>query len=153
MKRSLIFKIGTLAVILGIAACMFVIGRGHTVYFDNKDIEYEGQALEAPYRAAVFVNGERVARLSPKDRGMATCIGQTFKMTVEITPEKGADAKSYDFTLKLPYSWDGIVLNLPALVEGWPEEAYQSEFFSLATEVSVGEDEEIVTDEFTMGDI
>ena len=153
MKRSLIFKIGTLAVILGIAACMFVIGRGHTVYFDNKDIEYEGQTLEAPYRAAVFVDGERVARLSPKDRGMATCIGQTFKMTVEITPEKGADAKSYDFTLKLPYSWDGIVLNLPALVEGLPEEAYQSEFFSLATEVSVEEDEEIVTDEFTLGDI
>ena len=153
MKRSLIFKIGTLAVILGIAACMFVIGRGHTVYFDNKNIEYEGKTLEAPYRAAVFVDGERVARLSPKDRGMATCIGQTFKMTVEITPEKGADAKSYDFTLKLPYSWDGIVLNLPALVEGLPEEAYQSEFYSLATEVSVEEDEEIVTDEFTMGDI
>ena len=153
MKRSLIFKIGTLAVILGIAACMFVIGRGHTDYFDNKNIEYEGKTLEAPYRAAVFVDGERVARLSPKDRGMATCIGQTFKMTVEITPEKGADAKSYDFTLKLPYSWDGIVLNLPALVEGLPEEAYQSEFFSLATEVSVEEDEEIVTDEFTMGDI
>ncbi len=152
MKRSLIFKIGTLAVILGIAACMFVIGRGHTVYFDNKDIEYEGQTLEAPYRAAVFVNGERVARLSPKDRGMATCIGQTFEMTVEITPEKGAEAKSYDFKLKLPYSGDGIVLNLPALVEGLPEEAYQSEFYSLATEVSV-EEEEIVTDEFTMGDI
>ena len=153
MNRSLIAKICTLAVILGIAACMFVIGRGHTVYFDNKNIEYEGKTLEAPYRAAVFVDGERVARLSPKDRGMATCIGQTFKMTVEITPEKGADAKSYDFTLKLPYSWDGIVLNLPALVEGLPEEAYQSEFFSLATEVSVEEDEEIVTDEFTMGDI
>ncbi len=153
MKRSLIIKIGTLAVILGIAACMFVIGRGHTVYFDNKDIEYEGQTLEAPYRASVFVDGERVAKLSPKDRGMATCIGQTFKMTVEITPEKGADAKSYDFTLKLPYSWDGIVLNLPALVEGLPEAAYQSEFVSLATEVSVEEEEEIVTDEFQLGDI
>ena len=38
MNRSLFFKIGTLVVILGIAACMFVIGRGHTVYFDAKSI-------------------------------------------------------------------------------------------------------------------
>ena len=47
MKRSLIIKIGTLAVILDIAACMFVIGRGHTVYFDNKELVYEGQTVEA----------------------------------------------------------------------------------------------------------
>ena len=153
MKRSLIFKIGTLVVILGIAACMFVIGRGHTVYFDNKTLEYEGQTYEAPYRAAVFVNGERVARLSPKDRGMATWIGQNFKVTFEITPEKGADAKFYDFSLKLPYNLDGIVLNIPALLAGLPEAAYQSEFVSLAVEVSSAEDEVITTDEFSLGDI
>ena len=151
-KRSLFAKIGTLVVILLIAGCMFIIGRGHTVYFDNKTIEYEGTTYEAPYRAAVFVNGERVARLSPKDRGMATWIGQNFKMTVEITPEKGADAVSYDFSLKLPYSLDGIVMNLPALIAGLPESVYQSEFVSLAVETSA-EDEEIVTDEFQLGDI
>ena len=153
MKRSLIIKIGTLAVILGIAACMFVIGRGHTVYFDNKELVYEGQTVEAPYRIAVFVNGERVARLSPKDRGMATWIGQNFKMTVEVTQEKGAEAKSYDYSLKLPHGWDGIVYNLPALIAGLPEEAYRSEFVSLATEYVPGDDEEIVTDEFALGDI
>ena len=90
MKRSLIFKIGTLVVILGIAACMFVIGRGHTVYFDAKSIEYNGETLEPGYRTAVFVNGERVARLEKGDRGFATWIGQNFNMRVEDTPEKGA---------------------------------------------------------------
>ena len=146
-------KVITLAVILGIAACMFVIGRGHTVYFDNKALEYEGTSLDAYYRVNVLVNGERVAKLSAKDRGMTTCIGQNFKMTVEVTKEKGGEAQSYDYSLKLPYSWDGIVYNIPALVAGLPEEAYKTEFFSIATEVSVEEDEEIVTDEFQMGDI
>ena len=64
MKRSILAKIFTLVVILGIAACMFVIGRGHTVYFDNKTMEYEGVTYEAPYRINVFVDGERVAKLS-----------------------------------------------------------------------------------------
>ena len=151
MKRSLIVKICTVAVILGIAASMFVIGRGHTVYFDAKPIEYNGEALEPGYRTAIFVNGERVARLSAGDRGMATWIGQNFKMTVEVTPEKGAEAKSYDLALKLPYNMDGIVLNMPALLAGAPEEVYLSEFVSLATEVTVGGDEEIVTDDFGIG--
>ena len=152
MKRSLIFKIGTLAVILGIAACMFVIGRGHTVYFDAKTIEYNGETLEPGYRTAIFVNGERVARLSAGDRGMATWIGQNFKMTVEVTPEKGADAVPYEISLKLPYNMDGVVLNVPALLAGAPEEVYLSEFVSLAVEASSTE-EEIVTDEFSLGDI
>ena len=152
MKRSLIFKIGTLAVILGIAACMFVIGRGHTVYFDAKPIEYNGETLEPGYRTAVFINGERVARLSAGDRGMGTWIGQHFKMTVEVTPEKGDDAVPHEISLKLPYNMDGIVLNLPALLAGAPEEVYLSEFVSLAVDTSSTE-EEIVTDEFSLGDI
>lgn len=151
-KRSLIAKLGTLLVVLLIAGWMFIIGRGHTVYFDNKTLEYEGETYEAPYRAAIFVNGERVARLSPKDRGMATWIGQNFKVTIEITPEKGADAQTYDFSLKLPYSWDGIVMNVPGLIAGLPVSAWQSEFVSLAVEPAA-EEEEIVTDEFALGDI
>ena len=150
MKRSLIAKICTVVVILGIAACMFVIGRGHTVYFDAKSIEYNGETLEPGYRTAIFVNGERVARLSAGDRGMATWIGQNFKMTVEVTPEKGAEAVSHEVSLKLPYNMDGIVLNVPALLAGAPEEVYLSEFVSMATEVSSG-DEEIVTDDFGIG--
>ena len=150
MKRSLIAKICTVIVILGIAVCMFFIGRGHTVYFDAKTIEYNGETLEPGYRTAIFVNGERVARLSAGDRGMATWIGQNFKMTVEATPEKGAEAVSHEISLKLPYNMDGIVLNVPALLAGAPEEVYLSEFVSLATEVSTTE-EEIITDDFGIG--
>ncbi|MBQ6480898.1 MAG: hypothetical protein IJI45_07265 [Anaerolineaceae bacterium] len=152
MKKSLIAKICTVVVILGIAACMFIIGRGHTVYFDAKAIEYNGETLTPGYRTAIFVNGERVARLSDGDRGMATWIGQNFKCTVEVTPEKGAEAVSHELTVKLPYNMDGIVLNMPALLAGAPESVYLSEFVSMAVESSPAE-EEIVTDEFTLGDI
>ena len=153
MKRSLIAKICTVVVILGIAACMFVIGRGHTIYFDAKSVEYNGETLTPGYRTAIFVNGERVARLSDGDRGMATWIGQNFKCTVEVTPEKSADAVPYELTVKLPYNMDGIVLNMPALLAGAPESVYLSEFVSLATEVSTDAEEDITTDEFALGDI
>ena len=152
MKKGLIAKICTVVVILGIAACMFIIGRGHTVYFDAKSIDYNGETLKPGYRTAIFVNDERVARLEDGDRGMATWIGQNFKFRVEVTPEKGADPVPYEFSIKLPYSLDGIVLNMPALIAGAPQNVYMTEFVSLAVESSPA-DEEIVTDEFSLGDI
>ena len=62
--RKLLFRIGTVAVLLAIAACMMVIGRGHTIYFDNKKLEYNGQTYDAIRRINVNVNGEQVAKLS-----------------------------------------------------------------------------------------
>ena len=84
---------------------------------------------------------------------MATCIGQSFKFRVEVTPEKGADPVPYEFSIKLPYNLDGIVLNVPAMIAGAPQDVYLSEFVSMAVEVSTDSEEEIITDEFSLGDI
>ena len=51
-KRKLLFRVGAILIILVIAACMFVIGRGHTVYFDNKETSYNGQTIEPFYKVA-----------------------------------------------------------------------------------------------------
>ena len=149
--RKLLFRLGTLAVILAIAACMMVIGRGHTVYFDNKKMDYEGQEIGTYRRINVFVNGEQVAKLSAKDRGMATFTGQKVSFHLEVTKEKGDDPVEYDYTVKVPYGQDGTVLNLPGMLAELPEEAYTSEFVPIETEPTA-EDEEIVTDEFGVTD-
>ena len=50
--------------------------------------------------------------------------------------------------LTLPYAMDGIILNIPALLNGAPEEVYQSEFIPAPVEE---EDEEVIlSDEFEM---
>ena len=145
--RKLLFRLGTIVVLLAIAACMMVIGRGHTVYFDNKKLDYNGQTLDTYRRINVFVNGEQVAKLSAKDRGMATFMGQKFSFEIEATKEKGDDPVTYKYDITVPYGLDGTVLNLPGMLADLPEEAYTSEFVPVATETTE-EDEEIVTDEF-----
>lgn len=143
----LLFRCGSILVLLLIAGLMFIIGRGHTVYFDNKKMDYNGQTLETPYRIDVYVNDERVGKLSSGDRGMASWMGQNFKMKLEITMEKGGKKQVANVAMKLPYNMDGIVLNLPAMLAGLPEEAYLTEFIP-APVVETEEDTEVVTDEF-----
>ena len=150
-RRTFLFRGGLILALVIIAACMFIVGRGHTVYFDNKALDYNGQHAKAPYKIEVWVNDERVAKLYEDERGMADTMGQSFSMIVQITDEKGGDPRTSSVSLKLPYSMDGIVLNIPAMMAGMPPEAYLSEFVVMTEENE--EVEEIVTDEFSLEDI
>ena len=149
--RKWMFRLGTVLVLIVIAACMMVIGRGHTVYFDNKKLDYQGQTYDTYRRINVFVNGEQVAKLSAKDRGMASFMGQSFSFDLEITKEKGDDPVTNTYHIKVPYGRDGTVLNLPGMLAGLPEEAYTTEFVPVEPEPSP-EDEEIVTEDFGIGE-
>ena len=145
-KRRLAFRLGAIALLVVIAACMMVIGRGHTVYVDNKSLDYNGETFAPYYRATVYVNGERLSKLQPKERTSATNIGQSFSMTLELIKEKGGETETVDIALKLPYSMDGIIVNIPGYMAGLPEEAWMTEFISTPTEAEM-QDEEIPTDE------
>ena len=61
-------------------------------------------------------------------------------MTLEMTEKKGEEPVVKEISLKLPYDMDGIVVNLPALLAGLPEEAWLSEFVPAVTEAPVEED-------------
>lgn len=133
--KTLLIRLVTLAVVIAIAATMMVIGRGHTLYFDNKTIEdYQGQEYKAFERVVVTVKGEQVAKLGKRERGAATWIGQNFKMTLEITEKKGDEPRIEEISIKLPYGVDGIVVNLPAYLAGLPEDAWFSEFVPMVEE-------------------
>jgi hypothetical protein len=151
--RSLLFRLGTVLVLVGICAWMMIVGRGHTVYLDNKKLEYEGETYEPPYKITVFVKDEQVAKLNKKDRGMATTIGQHFRMTLRIMQEKKGEETEETYDIKLPYNLDGIVINLPGFLAGLPEDAWMSEFVSLATTVEEETEEVPGTDEFTMDEL
>ncbi len=146
--RRILFSLLLVLALVVIAAVMMVIGRGQTVYFDNKTLEdYQGQEYKAFEKVIVTVKDEQVAKLAKRDRGMSIWIGQNFKMILEVTREKGGES---EIDLKLPYSVDGIVINLPALLAGLPEETWYSEFVPAVTE----EPEEEVPgegDEFGLG--
>ncbi len=145
-KKSFLFKAGTIIILLAIAVIMMIVGRGHTVYLDNKAIDYDGKTYESPYKVVVNVGGTKVAKLYDNERGMATCIGQRFTMDLEITQKKGGDKVNSTYTINLPYSMDGIVIDLPAFLAGLPENVYLSQFVSAVAAEET--QEEVVTDEF-----
>ena len=151
-KRKWIFRGCTLLVILLIAALMFIVGRGHTVYIDNKTLEYNGESYGALQKSEVWVNGERLSKLGKRDRTMTTTIGNSFQMKLINTVNKGDEPTEVTVNLSLPYGWDGILVNIPGYLANLPQEAWMSEFIIEAAPPEEGEEEpgedEIPTAEF-----
>lgn len=151
--RRILFIALSVAVLVAIATVMMVIGRGHTVYFDNVTLaDYNGQTYSAPYKVVVYVKGEKVASLNARERGMATWIGQNFTMEVEVTEQKGGEEVKRTIQLALPYSVDGIIVNMPAVLAGLPEEAWFTEFVPAVVEEDPDAGLPVEEDELGMGD-
>ncbi len=145
-KKIWIYRGLALIVVIGIAAAMFVIGRGHTIYFDNKSAEVGGTTIDAPYSIEVYVKGEKAAKLKSGERGMADTMGQTFDMQLVVTKEKGGTSSRVNVSLPIPYNMDGVILNLPVLLAGKGPEDYLTEFIPTPSAEEEA-DEEVVTDE------
>ena len=151
-NRRLIFQLAAVVVLIVIAYAMTIVGRGHTVYLDNKKLEYNGKSYDTPYKVVVLVDGEQVAKLYDRERGSATCIGQKFTVTLEITEKKGGSETTTTYTLKLPHNLDGVIINLPGYIAGLPEEAYLEEFIP-APSTDLDDEEAPVTDDMGLGDM
>lgn len=154
-SRRLLFRILLIVVLVAIAGVMMVIGRGHTVYFDNKTVEYQGTTYEAPYKIEIHVgnnaDGDALSKLYENERASADQIGQKITVTLIITQEKGGDEEApVTYTIPLPYGMDGPIINLPAYLAGLPEEAYLSEFIPVVTEEP--EETVVIDDGMSMGD-
>ena len=150
--RRLVFLLLLIVILVAICAVMMIIGRGHTVYFDNKSLEYQGTTYEAPYKIEIHVgsnaDGDALSKLYDNERASADQIGQKITVTLIITQEKGGDEEApVTYTIPLPYGMDGPIINLPAYLAGLPEEAYLSEFIPVITE----EPEETVVIDDGMG--
>ena len=152
-KRRLLFQILAVVLLVAIAYTMTIIGRGHTVYLDCKTLEYDGQTYKPGYKTVVYVDGQQVAKLYDKERGSATCIGQTLTVTLEITQEKGGAEELYAYNIPIPRKMDNVIINLPGFMAGLPEEAYLSEFIPTSDETSADDSDVPTGDDFSMDDM
>ena len=67
-KRQLLMQLAALAVCIALGAVMMIIGRGHTVYLDNKTLEdYQGQTYKAAHKIVVTVDGKELTKLGPRE--------------------------------------------------------------------------------------
>lgn len=145
--RRILFTLAFVSILVGICVVCFIVGRGHTIYLDNKTTDDEKYHY---YDAIdIYQDGEKLTTLNARERTSLTQIGQNFEVELHYRKGKNDEKKEMVAYFKLPYDLDGIVINLPAMLDGADESVYMSEFVSMAiVSESEGDNEVPVTDEF-----
>lgn len=145
--RKILFSLGLIAILVGISILCLIIGRGHTVYLDNKTIgDYKAyQYIEISYK------GEDVAILGKEERTVVKVIGQKCTLDLVLTEKRNSMDEEKTITVELPYDMNDIVLNINSYLEGADEDTYITEFVSLMQPAeNTGESENVNIDEFNM---
>ena len=157
--RKWIIRSAAIVVLIVLGVIMSIIGRGHTIYLDNKKLEYDGQTYKAPYKVTVTVDGEQLTKLYDKERGSTTCLGQTFTVTLEVMETKNGTEEVQTYKIPIPKNMDGVIINIPGYLAGLPEEAYLTEFVPAVTEepddseTPSGDDSLLTGDDATLPDM
>lgn len=146
--RRILFISSLVAVLVGISIVCFIVGRGHTIYLDNKSIE--GTDYSSYASVDIIYKGEKVVNLGKAERGSVTLTGQKLNIQFVVKKTKAAQEETIDATIDLPYNLDGIVINIPAYVDGADKETYMSEFVPVRVEEEDVDDEVPITDEFSV---
>lgn len=152
IKRQTCFAIGAILLLIGIAALMFVIGRGHILYIDDKTIDMNGTSVNAKYHIEVSVNGAKSQEIAARERIQEKVMGQNLKIELKIQDTKRSlEEKEMTIKCKIPYNYDTAVISLPLLIEGYDQSEWMTEFVQVPTSAEKTE-EVVVTDDFSMGD-
>lgn len=147
-KRILYIAIVAIVTIAICAVCL-IVGRGHTVYLDNKTLEEHG--VSAYEKIVVTYKGEDVAKLQARERGVVAVMGQKADLHLSYTKKKNGAKEEMDVTIDIPYEMNNLVINLPALIEGKDKDVY-IDIFVPAIQQQDSSDEEIITDDMAIGE-
>lgn len=145
--RRILFTSLLIVILVAISVVCLIIGRGHTVYLDNKSIE--GTDYSSYASVDIIYKGEKIVNLGKAERGSVTLTGQKLDIQFVVKKTKTSSEETIDVTFDIPYDLDGIVINIPAYVDGADIDTYMSEFVPTRVEEDV-EEETPVTDEFGM---
>ena len=142
--RRVLFTSCLILILVAISVICFIVGRGHTIYFDNNALD--GTSYEAYNEINIMYDGKSAGKMIEKERLSLQVTGQ--KLEVEIIAKKEVDGgkKNVKFELEIPYNMDNIMINVPAYLDGASQDVYMEEFVP-ASEVA-DDDEVPQTDEF-----
>ncbi|MGN0907475.1 MAG: DUF6672 family protein [Bullifex sp.] len=134
--RTFWIRFAAIIAVILVAVLMYVIGKQHNVYIDNKD--------QGSYKAFSFcevtMDKQDSLQLAKRDRDVFTVVNQGHKLTVE------ANGQTKTVKLSIPLQMKNILINIPAFMADAPQSEWMSEFIIETVSPAAG-DETIVTDD------
>jgi hypothetical protein len=133
-KRKLIIRLALAVVWIGLAVCLFVTNRGHTLLADNRNVETP--SITAQDMIKVTVDKRKAVELFRGDRDIFELGGGRHRIYIEFSD----GTPPFEKRFSLPLGPDMFILSIPKMINGI--EPYYEVFFT--QQESRSSEEEII---------
>ncbi|MDR1622930.1 MAG: hypothetical protein LBS00_11200 [Synergistaceae bacterium] len=125
-RRSLIQRACVVLGLIALGACLFYIGKGHTLLIDTNAVTIDDAELRSWASATVSVDGKKLnSSMGRAERVMVDVSGP--KHTIVIVNDADTD-KKVEKTFRIPTFMDMAVVSVPAILGGAPAEHWVTPF-------------------------
>lgn len=125
-SRSLFQRTCVVLGLIAISACLFYIGRGHTLLLDTNAVTIGGSELRSFTSATVSVDGKELDfPMGRAERAMVTVSGPKHRIVI-VNDSDTAEKIEKNFTI--PTFMDMAVVSIPAIIGNAPKESWVVEF-------------------------
>jgi len=121
-KRRLAIRLALAVVWTGLAVCLFVMNRGHTLLVDNRNVETP--AIRAPDLIKVTVDKRKALELFRGDRDIFELGGGSHRIYIEFSD----GTPPFEKRFSLPLGPDMFILSIPKMINNI--EPYYEVFFT-----------------------
>jgi len=125
-SRSFFQRICVTLGLIVISACLFYIGKGHTLFIDTNTVTIGDKELRSHASATVLINGKKLkSSMGRAERSMLTVGGPSH--TIEIIDDSNTDniiKKSF----YIPTFMNRVIVSIPAILGDAPPEQWVTEF-------------------------
>jgi hypothetical protein len=111
-KRRLAIRLTLAVVWTGLAVCLFVTNRGHTLLVDNKNVEEP--AITAQDMIKVTVDKKKTLELFRGDRDIFELGGGRHRIYIEFSD----GTPPFEKRFSLPLGPDMFILSIPKMING-----------------------------------
>jgi hypothetical protein len=112
-RRNLI-RISLIIVLIFISLLLFLFGKQHEVFVDNKTVEINGTQYLNIEKANIKIDDDEYIEVAKRKRKKLITVGPFHTITVQYTNEEG---KTIILEEKINLGFKGdVVINIPALI-------------------------------------
>lgn len=124
-SRSLIQRVSVILGLIALSACLFYIGKGHTLLIDTNAVTIDGKEMRSLPSVTVFINGKEEDMMGRAERIMVNVGGPSHTIVIVDDNDK---TKRVERSFTVPTSMDTAVISIPAILGGAPPEYWVTEF-------------------------
>ncbi len=128
-RKSLLLRGGAVLFLLLLSVFLFVVGKGHNVYFDTRAVTVDGVEYDAPDTTAVSIDGGEAEEMGRAERAVRSVVGARHTVLAESLA--GDDARA-ERKVRLPLGRTDVIISIPALLAGLPDDKVVLPYVSFA---------------------